>query len=97
MTLYATTTNRFSGAGTLAHASLAALTRWTRVFVSHWRKQTSIRATGLLLDCMNDSALDELGMSRVGRGVPWLDCREAFPCGDFEYRPLGEARRGGAD
>lgn len=98
MTLYATATDRFSDAGTLARASLALSSRWALGCISLWRKWRSIHAAGLLLDCMNDGALEELGMKRVGRGTRWLDGREAFPRGDFGYHVLrDDAGRRGAD
>lgn len=98
MAFYIPTTNRFFDAGTAAGASPDLLSRWMRVCVSHWQKWRSVHATGLLLECMNDSALEELGMARVGRGACWLDGREAFPRGDFEHHSLREEMTGrGAD
>ncbi len=98
MTLYSSTTNRLPDAGTSAPASPALLSRSVRACISLWRKWRSIRATGLLLDCMDHSALEDLRMTRLGRGVRWLDCVEASLCGDFEYRLLrDDAGRRAAD
>lgn len=91
MTRYADTADRLFDAGQAIRVPFDSLSRWARAVNARLRKWRRIRDGRLLLDCMSEAQLEDLGIRRVARNVRWLDRDEVFSCGEFSYHlPAGD-------
>lgn len=88
MTRYADTADRLFDAGQAIRVPFDSLSRWVRAANAGLRKWRRIRDGRLLLDCMSEAQLEDLGIRRVARNVRWLDHDEVFSCGEFSYHLL---------